>query len=72
LVGYHLLLRDSGPYRIIFMNAYVVITIAMVMLLRDLGSYGLIFMTMQLFMHGLLCACTSIKRSTVIITSKLL
>jgi hypothetical protein len=32
LVGDHLLLRDFGPYGIIFMNVCVVITVAMVML----------------------------------------
>jgi uncharacterized YccA/Bax inhibitor family protein len=32
LVGEHLLLRDFGPCGIIFMNACVVITIAMVMM----------------------------------------
>jgi hypothetical protein len=37
LVNYHLLLRDFGPYVIIFMNVCVVITVAMVMLLRDFG-----------------------------------
>jgi hypothetical protein len=34
-VGYHLLVRDFGPYRIIFMNVCVVITDAMVRLLRN-------------------------------------
>jgi hypothetical protein len=39
LVDY-LLLRDFGPYGIIFMNVRVVITVAMVMLLREFGPYG--------------------------------
>jgi hypothetical protein len=33
--GDHLLLRDSGPYEIIFTNICAVITVAMAMLLRD-------------------------------------
>jgi uncharacterized YccA/Bax inhibitor family protein len=37
LVGDHLLLRDFGPYGIIFTNMCVVITVAMVILLRDLS-----------------------------------
>jgi hypothetical protein len=45
LVGDNLLLRDSGPYGIIFMNVCVVITVAMVMLLRNFGPYGKISMT---------------------------
>jgi uncharacterized YccA/Bax inhibitor family protein len=45
LVGDHLLLRDFGPYEIIFMNVCVVITNAMVKLLKDFGPYGIIFMT---------------------------
>jgi uncharacterized YccA/Bax inhibitor family protein len=44
LVGDHLLLRDVGPYGIIFMNVCVVRTVAMVMQLRDFGPYGIIFM----------------------------
>jgi uncharacterized YccA/Bax inhibitor family protein len=40
-----MLLRDFGPYGIIFMNMCV-ITVAMVMLLRDFGPYGIIFMNM--------------------------
>jgi uncharacterized YccA/Bax inhibitor family protein len=40
LVGDHLLLRNFGPYVIIFMNVCVVITVAMVMLLRDFGRHG--------------------------------
>jgi hypothetical protein len=43
LVGDHSLLRDFGPYGIIFMNVYVVITVVMVMLLGVLGPYGIIF-----------------------------
>jgi hypothetical protein len=39
LLGDHLLLRDFGPYGIIFMNVCVVITVAMVILLQDLGPY---------------------------------
>jgi hypothetical protein len=34
------LLRDFGPKRIIFMNACVVITVAMVMLLKYFRPYG--------------------------------
>jgi uncharacterized YccA/Bax inhibitor family protein len=37
-----LLLRDFGPYGIIFKNACVII-VAMVLLLRDFGTYGIIF-----------------------------
>jgi hypothetical protein len=37
-----LLLRNFGPYGIIFINVCVVITIAMVMLLKDFGVYGII------------------------------
>jgi hypothetical protein len=39
LLGDHLLLRDFGPYGIIFMNVCVVITVAMVILLQDFGPY---------------------------------
>jgi hypothetical protein len=39
LVGDNLLLRDFGPYGIIFMNVCVVITVAMVMMLRDIMGY---------------------------------
>jgi hypothetical protein len=49
LIGDHLLLRDLGPYGIIFMNVHVVITVAMVMLLRDCGPYGIIFMSMFVY-----------------------
>jgi uncharacterized YccA/Bax inhibitor family protein len=45
-VAMEMLLRDFGPYGIIFMNLCVVITVAMEMLLRDFGPYGIIFMTM--------------------------
>jgi hypothetical protein len=38
-VGDHLLLRDFGPYVIIFMNVCVVLTLAMAMLSRDFGPY---------------------------------
>jgi hypothetical protein len=37
LVDDHLLLRDFGPYGIIFMKVYVVITVTTVMLLRYSG-----------------------------------
>jgi hypothetical protein len=37
LVGDHLLLRDSGPYVLVFMNVRVM-TIAMAMLLRDFAQ----------------------------------
>jgi hypothetical protein len=40
LVGEHLLLRDFGPYGIIFMNVCVVITVATVLLLRGFGPDG--------------------------------
>jgi hypothetical protein len=39
LVGDHLLLRDYGPYRIIFINVCVIITDAMLMILRNFGPY---------------------------------
>jgi uncharacterized YccA/Bax inhibitor family protein len=44
LVGYHLLLlRDVGPYVIIFTNVCVVITLASdYLLLRDFGLCGMI------------------------------
>jgi hypothetical protein len=38
-------LRDFGPYGIIFMNRYVAITVAMVILLREFKPYGMMFMT---------------------------
>jgi hypothetical protein len=41
LIG--LLLRDFGPYGIIFINVCVVITVAIIILLRDFGPYGIIF-----------------------------
>jgi uncharacterized YccA/Bax inhibitor family protein len=47
--GDYSLLRDSGPYRIIFMNACVVTTVTMVMLLGDFGPYGIILMTMCVY-----------------------
>jgi hypothetical protein len=47
LVGDHLLLRDFGPYGIIFM---IIITVIMVMLLRDFEPYGVIFMTLCLLL----------------------
>jgi hypothetical protein len=50
LVGEHLLSRDFGSYGIIFMNVYVVLTVAMTMLLRDSGPYGIIFMTVSLLL----------------------
>jgi hypothetical protein len=40
LVADHLLLRDFEPFGIIFMNVFVVMTVAMVMLLRDFGFMG--------------------------------
>jgi hypothetical protein len=43
LLGDHLLLRDIGPYEIIFMNLCG-ITVATVILFRDFGPYGIIFM----------------------------
>jgi hypothetical protein len=49
LVGDNLLLRDFGPYRIIFMNVPVVTTVAMVILLRDFGPYGIIFMSVCVY-----------------------
>jgi hypothetical protein len=39
LIADHLLLRNFGPYVIIFMNACVGITVAMVMLLKDFGPH---------------------------------
>jgi hypothetical protein len=45
LVGEHLLLRDFGPYRIIFMNMCVIADVIMVMLLRDFEPCDIIFMT---------------------------
>jgi hypothetical protein len=49
LVGDHVLLRDFGPYGIIFMNVFVVITVAMVMMFGDFGPHGIIFMTMCVY-----------------------
>jgi hypothetical protein len=43
-----LLLKDFGPYGIIFMNVCVLIAVAVIMVLRDLGPYGVIFMTTSL------------------------
>jgi hypothetical protein len=43
------LLRDFGPYGIIFMNWYVVITIDMVMLLKDFGPYRIVFLSMCVY-----------------------
>jgi uncharacterized YccA/Bax inhibitor family protein len=39
LVGDHLMLRDFGPYGIIFINVCVVITVTMLILLSDVGPY---------------------------------
>jgi hypothetical protein len=44
LVCDHLLSRDFRPYRIIFMNVRVVITVAMVVLLRDFWPVSSIYM----------------------------
>jgi hypothetical protein len=52
LVGYLvdlLLLSNSEPYRTIFMNVCVVITVAKIMLLRYSGPYGIIFMAMCVY-----------------------
>jgi hypothetical protein len=38
-----MLLKDFGPYGIIFRNVCVVTTVAVVMLLKDFGPYGKIF-----------------------------
>jgi hypothetical protein len=45
----HLVLRNFGPYGVIFMNVCVVINVAVVMLLRDSGLHGTIFMTMCVY-----------------------
>lgn len=37
LLGDHVLLRDFGPYVIVFMNARLLLTVAMVMLLKEGG-----------------------------------
>jgi hypothetical protein len=42
-----MLLKDFGPYGIIFMNVNVVITAAMAMLLKDFGPYGIIFVNVS-------------------------
>jgi hypothetical protein len=44
LVDDNLLLRDFGPYEVIFMNVCVV-TVAMSMLIRDFWPYRIIFMS---------------------------
>jgi hypothetical protein len=49
LAGDHLMLRDFGPYGIIFMNVSVVITVAIVMLLRNFKPCGIIFMIMAVY-----------------------
>jgi hypothetical protein len=50
LVGDNLLLlRNFGPYGIIFMNVCVLRAVAMVMLLKDFGPYGITFMTMCVY-----------------------
>jgi uncharacterized YccA/Bax inhibitor family protein len=46
LDGDHLLLRDFGPYGIIFMNVRFVIAVAMVILLWDFGPYGTVGLCM--------------------------
>jgi hypothetical protein len=48
LVGDYLLLRDIGPYIIIFINMRVVITVTMEMLLRDFGPHGITFLMCKL------------------------
>jgi hypothetical protein len=50
LVGDHLLLRDFEPYAIIFMKAYIGLTVAMAMLFGDFGPHGIIFMTVSLLL----------------------
>jgi uncharacterized YccA/Bax inhibitor family protein len=66
LVDY-LLLRDFGPYGIIFMNVCVVITVAIVMLLRDFGTYGILFMTMCIYYFIFSRHCDGQYISSVII-----
>jgi hypothetical protein len=39
----HLVLRNFGPYGIIFMNVRFVTTVAMAMLLQDFGAHGIKF-----------------------------
>jgi hypothetical protein len=72
LVHFHLLLRDFGPYVIIFSNVCIVINVAMV---RSFSlKEGLSFVYVALwkqckettycsFTHGLLCTYTSSQRS---------
>jgi hypothetical protein len=43
-VAEHLLLRDFGLYRVIFVNVWAVTAVAVDMLLLNFGSYGIIFM----------------------------
>jgi hypothetical protein len=40
-ISYILLLKEFRPYRIIFINMCIVITVATVTLLRDFGAYDL-------------------------------
>jgi hypothetical protein len=51
LVGDNLLLREFGPYVIIFMSVCAATSVAVLMLLRNFGSYGIILMAV--------CVCYS-------------
>jgi hypothetical protein len=56
-VAFVILLRDFGPYRIIFVNVCVVIMVFVVMLLRVFGPYGIVFLAIcvySTFMMGYL------------------
>jgi hypothetical protein len=55
LVADHWLLREFGPYGIIFMNVCVVMTVVMAMLLRNFGHYEIIFMTMCVYCFRFSC-----------------
>jgi hypothetical protein len=49
----HFLLRDFGdfgPYGIIFINLWVVVTVSMVILLKNFGPCGLLFITLCLLL----------------------
>jgi F0F1-type ATP synthase assembly protein I len=55
LIGWlidHLLLMESGPYGIIFMNVCVGVIVAMVILLRDFGPCGIIFIDFPVIFDG--------------------
>jgi uncharacterized YccA/Bax inhibitor family protein len=51
IVAMVMLLRDSGPYGVIFMAVCVVITTAMEMLQKDFQPFGIMFMSMCVYYY---------------------